>query len=141
MSQKRLQELESKLTLQQQKAALLLVENELVSITRKTQDQISEELGIDRSSLYRWRTNNHVFIEYMNLLADDMLSAHRSEVYSQLLKLVRGPQPSVKAIDLFMRRYGLLTDRQITQTETSDGNKSNEDLEKELAELDDLLKE
>jgi len=138
---KRLQELESKLTLQQQKAALLLVENDLVSTNRKNQDQLAEEVGVDRTSIYRWRTNNRNFIEYMNLLADDMLSAHRSEVYSQLLKLVRGPQPSVKAIDLFMRRYGLLTDRQITQTETTDGNKSNEELEKELAELDDLLKE
>jgi hypothetical protein len=62
-------------------------------------------------------------------------------VYGQLLKLIGGEQPSVKAIDLFMRRFGLLTEKQIIATEDASGSRSNDDLQKELEELDDLLKD
>lgn len=138
----KLKALEAKLTLQQRRAAMLCVENEMMEgVAKKSQDTLAEELGIDRVTLWRWRTQNQVFIEYMNLLADDMLSAHRSEVYSQLLKLIRGSQPSVKAIDLFMKRFGLLTEKQITETIDGNSSRSNDDLEKELAELDELLDE
>lgn len=138
----KLKELEAKLTLQQRQAALMLVENELmVGQSKKSQEELANDIGVDRVTLYRWRTQNKVFIEYMNELSDDMLSSHRSEVYSQLLKLIRGQQPSVKAIDLFMKRFGLLTERQITETHDSNSNRSNDDLQKELAEIDELLKD
>lgn len=75
----------------------------------------------------------------MNLLADDMLSGHRSEVYAQLISLIRSKQPSVKAIDLFFRRFGLLTDRQVTATENESGMASNEDIAKEIEDIDELL--
>ncbi|NUJ19558.1 hypothetical protein FKN04_23815 [Bacillus glycinifermentans] len=135
----RLKELEAKLTLQQRKAALLLVENELMAESRKTQEELAKDIGADRVTVYRWRTQNKAFIEYMNLLADDMLSGHRSEVYAQLMKLIRSSQPSVKAIDLFLKRYGLLTDRQVTATESEGGTSSNEDIAKEIEDIDELL--
>lgn len=102
----RLKELESKLTVQQRKAALLLVENDVIAAAsgeKKSQEEIAKEVGVDRITTYRWRHQNATFIEYMNLLADDMLSSHRAGVYGQLLKLINGKQPSVKAIDLFMK--------------------------------------
>lgn len=136
----KLKTLEAKLTLQQRKAALLLVENEIIEDgPKKSQDKMAEEIGVDRSTLYRWRTQNPAFIEYMNTIADDMLSSHRAEAYAQLLKLIRGSQPSVKALDLFFKRFGLLTEKQITETIDGNSSRSNDDLEKELAELDDLL--
>jgi hypothetical protein len=136
----RIKELEAKLTLQQRKAALILVENEIIEGgNKKTQEEIASELGVDRITTYRWRTQNPVFIEYMNLIADDMLSAHRSEVYSQLLKLIRGSQPSVKAISLYMQRYGMLTQRQITETIDASSERSDVDLARELEEIDELL--
>jgi hypothetical protein len=55
------------------------------------------------------------------------------------MKLIGGSQPSVKALDLYLRRFGLLTEKQITVTEEAGGSRSNADLESELAELDDLL--
>jgi hypothetical protein len=137
-------ELEAKLTLQQRKAALLLVENELIGAAndeKKSQEEMAEEVGVGRMTLYRWRTQNKVFIEYMNLIADDFLGSHRAEVYSQLLKTIRGSQPSIKGIDLFLRRFGLLTDRQVTTTEGENDKRSNEDLAKELEDLDDLLED
>lgn len=137
---RRMKELESKLEARQRKAAYLLVENELRETgERKSYEAIAAEIGVSYKTIWEWRTRNRNFIEYKNEIADDFLADKRDQVYAQLLKLITGSQPSVKAIDLFMRRHGLLTDRQVTQTESSDGNRTNEDLAKELAELDDLL--
>ncbi|AZU61062.1 phBC6A51 family helix-turn-helix protein [Neobacillus mesonae] len=138
----RLKELEAKLDARQRKAAYILVENELRETGDKlTQEQIAEEIGVDRTTLYHWRTKNRNFIAYKNEIADDFLSDKRDKVYAQLMKLILGSQPSVKAIDLFMRRFGLLTEKQVTITEESGGTRSNDDLAKELVELDDLLKD
>jgi transcriptional regulator with XRE-family HTH domain len=136
-------ELESKLSLKQREAALMLVENELQSEKdeRKTQEELAEALGVTRMALYKWRTQNKAFIEYKNLLADDFFSEKRDVVYRQLFKLITSSQPSVKAIDLYLRRHGLLTDKTVVEDNTTAATRSNEQLEKELAELDDLLKE
>lgn len=143
MATKRMKELEAKLTLQQRKAAMLCVENEIMAAKgeRKTQEELAEEIGMTRMGLYKWRTQNKTFIEYMNALADDMLSAHRSEVYSQLLKSIRGEQPSIKAIDLYLKRFGLLTERQVTESVDGSESRDSASIEKELRELDDLLGE
>lgn len=138
----KMRELEAKLTAQQRKAAYLLVENELLETgQRRTQEEIAKEVGIDRSNLYLWRTRNKAFIAYKNEIADDFLADKRDRVYGQLMKLINAPQPSVKAIDLFMRRHGLLTDRQVTETVGGEGSRGNEDIAKEIDELDELLGE
>jgi hypothetical protein len=141
---KRLKELEAKLTEQQKKAALILVDNDLKSNkdpSKLTYEQIAEEIGVSYKTIWSWRTQNRNFIAYKNEISDDFLSDKRSMVYGQLLKLIGGEQPSVKAIDLFMRRFGLLTEKQILVNEDASGSRSNDDLAKELEELDDLLKE
>jgi hypothetical protein len=137
---RRLKALEAKLDARKQKAAYLLVENELRETGEKrTQEDIAEEVGVSYKTIWSWKTTDHVFIEYKNALADDFLSEKRAFVYGQLLKSISGPQPSIKGIDIFMRRFGLLTEKQVTVTEDGNGNRSNEDLAKELEELDDLL--
>jgi transcriptional regulator with XRE-family HTH domain len=142
MASKRLKELESKLTLPQQKAAFLLVENDLRDGgDKKTQEQIAEEVGVTYKTLWSWRKQNRNFIDYKNELADDFLSEYRSGVYGQLMKLINSSQPSVKAISLYLQRYGLLTQKTQVETIDSNGNRSNEDLAKELEDLNDLLKE
>lgn len=136
----RMKQLESKLDARQRKAAYLLVENELRETgERKSYEEIAAEIGVHYKTVWEWRTKNRNFIAYKNEIADDFLADKRDQVYAQLMKLITAPQPSVKAIDLFMRRHGMLTDRQITQTESGDENRSTDDLAKELAELDDLL--
>jgi hypothetical protein len=142
MSNNKLKALEAKLTEQQKKAAFMLVENDLKSNKdplKLTYEQIAEEVGVSYKTIWSWRTQNRNFIAYKNEIADDFLSDKRSRVYGQLLKLIEGEQPSVKAIDLFMRRFGLLTEKQITVNEDASGSRSNEDLKRELAELNDLL--
>lgn len=134
-------ELEAKLTLQQRKAALMLVENELETEEKKTLDEVAEEVGVTRQALYKWRTQNKAFIEYRNMLADDFFSSMRPFVYRQLLRTISGPQPSIKGLDLFMRRFALLTDKTIVEDNTvGSENRSDESLKRELEELDELLK-
>jgi hypothetical protein len=55
------------------------------------------------------------------------------------MKLNEGSQPSVKGIDLYLRRHGLLTERQVVETKDGGSSRSNEDIAKDLEELDDLL--
>lgn len=134
--------LEAKLDVRKRKAALLLVENELNEYgERRTQEEIASEIGITRKCLWQWKTQDSVFIEYTNMLADEFLDAKRTIVYRQLMKLIDCGQPSVKAIDLFLRRHGLLTDKQVVETNEVSTEKSNEDIEKDLAELDKIINE
>ncbi|MCP9283030.1 phBC6A51 family helix-turn-helix protein [Bacillus safensis] len=138
----RIKQLEAQLSFEKRKAAQACALNEIMPEggEKKTQEQLAEELGMSRMGLYRWRTQDPAFIEYMNLLADDMLSSHRSEVYGQLMRLIKGQQPSVKAIDLFMKRFGLLTEKQII-TDNTVTDESSADIKKEAEALEDLLKE
>lgn len=137
---RRLKALEAKLDARKRNAAYLLVENELRETGEKRkQDDIAAEIGVSSKTIWEWKTKDPVFIEYKNAIADEFLSEKRAFVYGQLMKLISGPQPSVKGIDLWMRRFGLLTEKQVTVTEDASGGRSNEDLAKELEDLDDLL--
>jgi hypothetical protein len=139
---KRLKALEAKLDARKRKAAYLLVENELRDTGEKrTQEDIAEEIGVTYKCLWEWKTKDQVFIEYKNALADDFLSEKRAYVYGQLMKLIGGSQPSVKALDLYLRRFGLLTEKQVISTEDNGGSRTNDDLASELADLDELLKD
>jgi hypothetical protein len=139
---KRLKALEAKLDARKRKAAYLLVENELRDTGEKrTQEDIAEEIGVTYKCLWEWKTKDQVFIEYKNALADDFLSEKRAYVYGQLMKLIGGSQPSVKALDLYLRRFGLLTEKQVIATEDNSGSRTNDDLASEIEELNDLLKE
>ncbi len=138
----RMQQLEAKLTAQQRKAAYMLVENELRdSGEKRSQEEIAEEIGVTYKTIWSWRTKNKTFIEYKNLIADDFLADKRDQVYGQLMKLITGSQPSVKAIDLFMRRFGLLTDKTVIEQDTGEGSRTDEDLAKDLEEINELLKD
>jgi transposase-like protein len=139
----RLKELESKLTEQQKKAAFLLVENDLKSNkdeTKLTYEQIAEEVGVVSKTLWEWRKKNRNFIAYKNEISDDFLTERRARVYGQLMKLIEAEQPSVKAIDLFMRRFGLLTEKTVVENVDGGSQRSSDDIKRQLEDLDDLLK-
>lgn len=114
--------LESQLTPQQQRAAQLIVNNEWAELLtedgrKMTQQEIADEIGISRSTLYEWKSQES-FLSYVNYLTEKNLEAMRSEVYVALMKAIRGGAngiPSVKALDLYMRRYGLLSDRTVIE--------------------------
>lgn len=140
MSDARKKALEARLDPRQKIAALLVVEREMTDETeRKSYDEIADEVGVSRQALYKWRTQNKTFIDYVNLLADDFLESKRARVYNRMMKLIDSDQPSVKALDLYMRRFGLLTDKSVVETKDGAGGRGNDDIAKELAELDEML--
>lgn len=141
--------LEAQLTPQQQKAAQLIVNNEWAELLtddgkKKTAQELADEIGIARSTFFEWKAQE-MFGAYVNYLTDMQLSAMRSEVNVQLMRAIRGGAngvPSVKALDLYMRRYGLLTDRTIvedTRTQIEDKRKTDEDIRRDISELDALV--
>lgn len=142
MADKRKAALEAKLDGRQIKAALMCVEREFAAEEeRKSFDDIAEEVGVSRQSLYKWRTQNRAFIDYVNYVADDFLASERAFVYRQLMKSIGGAQPSIKGIDLFFRRFGLITQQVAVETKDAGAAKSNEELAAEIEELDELLAE
>lgn len=142
MSDKRKSALESKLDGRQIKAALLCVERDFAAEEeRRTFDEIAEEIGVSRKTLHQWRTQKRAFIDYVNYIADDFLASDRAFVYRQLMKTISGPQPSVKGIDLYFKRHGLITQNIAVETKDSGSARSNDELTQELEELDELLAE
>lgn len=140
---KRRSDIGRNLTPQQKRAAEMLVQNEWGELTdgkKLSQDQLAERLGIARSTLYEWRKNPE-FVEYMNMLTDDLLNGMRAEVNAALMKLIRMPNPSVKAIELYMKRHALLTDRTVIENESEPPipRKSDAEIAEEIRKLNDLI--
>jgi len=145
--EKRKQELEAKLSGKQRQAALLCVERELAEDTpsRLTLEEIADKIGYTRKQLWQWRTQNRAFIDYVNLICDDFFDSKRVTVYRRLMGLIdpknENVMPSVKAIDLYFRRCGLLVDRQIVENRNTADTTSTEDISADIKELDHLLEE
>ena len=141
--------LEAQLTPQQRKAAQLIVSNDWAEMTREdgrkyTMQELADQIGIARSTLYEWKVLEP-FSAYVNYLTDRQLESMRSEVNVAIMKLVRGGTngvPSVKALDLYMRRHGLLTDRTVVEDNRStlvSKQKSEAEIREEIAKLDEMI--
>lgn len=140
--------LESQLSPQQKKAAQLIVSNDWGTLIdggkKKTMQELADEIGIARSTLFEWKALE-AFGEYVNYLTDQELAGVRTEVYTQLLKAIRGGPngiPSVKALELYMRRFGMLTDRTVvedTRDAVDSRRKTDDEIRKDIAELDALV--
>lgn len=141
----KLDELKQKLTAKQIQAAYLLVENELMESNneeKRTQDEITNELGINRTTLWEWRTKNQDFIAFKSEVADSFLAEKREQVYSKLMQLILGvPQPSVKAMQLYMQRFGLLTDKKVIEGDLGNATRTNAEIEEQLQKLKKLTGE
>ncbi len=136
MARKSRKQLEASLTAQKKLAALLLVEKDLSDNTEeKSHAQIAEEVGATRNTIYKWRTQDRDFMAYINLLADDFLLAHQTTVYKQHMKLISATQPSTKAIELWYRKHGMLTDKTVVEDHTANKEDSPEDIAKEAEEI------
>ncbi|MNT66633.1 hypothetical protein D3C71_2133280 [compost metagenome] len=55
------------------------------------------------------------------------------------MKTISGAQPSVKGIDLYFKRHGLITQQVAVETKDAGASRTNEELAQELSELDELL--
>ncbi len=98
--------------------------------SRKTKEQIAEELGITRMTLYRWETQDDNFIAYRNQLAQTYLSSRQSEVFEVLMRSIRNG--SMRGVELFFKAQGLLKDQ--SEITITDGGETIEERTKRLAE-------
>jgi len=144
MAKSRRDMLAEQLDLRQQRAAYLLIENEMLSRTDpdfKTQDEIAAEVGVDRATLWRWRKQNQAFIEFKKEIAKDYLGDAVGVFMKQLIRSMEGTNgaPSQKALDLYAKMMGFIKNEHAI--EVTQGGRSAEDLQAELALLDKQLAE
>jgi len=142
MAKSRRDLLAEQLDLRQQRAAYLLIENEMLSRTDpefKTQEEIAAEVGVDRATLWRWRKQNQAFIEFKKEVAKDYLGDAVGVFTKQLIRSMEGTNgaPSQKALDLYAKMMGFIKNEHAI--EVTQGGRSTEDLQAELAALDEQL--
>ena len=143
MAKSRRDQLAEQLTINQQKAVYDLLDNEMLPYgERKTQDDLAEELGVNRATLYRWRKQNQAFIEFKKEVAKDFLGDEVGLFADALIKSMRGTNgaPSQKALDLYAKMMGFIKNEHSVEV-TKGGARTDEELAKELEELDALLGE
>lgn len=141
MAKSRRDKLAESLSLKQQQAVYMLIENEMLhGKEQKPLETIAEELGIDRATLYRWRTQNQAFIEFKKEVAKDYLSDAVGIFAKQLIRSMEGTNgvPSSKALDLYAKMMGFIKSEHSVEI-TQGGAKSDEQLAQEIAELEALI--
>ena len=141
-----LQELKSRLTATQIKAAHLLVANSFANRDeKKTLEEIAHECGVSRVELWRWRYDNRDFIKYVEALSDMRLAAYRDLADAQLIKLIQGTSnngiPSIKALELYYKLAGRLVDRKSIEVDDVSNRPrlTAEEVAKGLDELNAIL--
>ncbi|TKI67918.1 hypothetical protein FC756_12100 [Lysinibacillus mangiferihumi] len=115
MAKLTLDALKARLTPNQLRAAELLLEKEYAPKgEKKTYAQISEQIGIDTSTLYHWRHNTD-FVQYLATVSDTKLDSARAVADAQLMNLVKGTSnngnASIKALELYYKLVGKLVDK------------------------------
>lgn len=92
----------------QKKACELLV---MKDINKMTNDQIAEECGVNRTTLYRWKQDKS-FNDYLNSLADEFQRSFLSDAFGELRKIMAygKPHERLKAIELILKNQGKLKD-------------------------------
>ena len=110
---------ESKFLPKQREAALALVEYEFTpKKERKTKDQLAEELGVSRKTLYNWDTQDSNFIAYKNYLSSEFMDSHLALVYKKLIDAIE--RGSVRGIEVYLKRIGDLDTH--TEVTINDGS-------------------
>lgn len=136
--------LEERLSADQLKAVYMLLDNELAAEGDKlTQDEIAEACNVHRATLYRWRTQNQDFIDYRREVMQNYISDMSGLFLKSLRKSIVGTNgtPSMKALDLFAKIEGLVDSTNKVDVNIGSGGRSNDDLEDELAKLEEQLAE
>lgn len=124
---------ESKFRPKQREAALLLVEKEFTdNKDKRTNEEIAQELGVSRKSLWNWDNLDQNFIAYKKYLSNDFMDTQVAFVYSKLLKSIESG--SIRGIELFMKRAGDLANKQEVSFTSQDDTESFDVRRKELME-------
>lgn len=144
MAKLTIKDLEKRMTAIEVKVAYLLTENEFCDkADKRTMQEIADELGIARNTLYTHRNKPDV-IRLIGMLSDRHLDAFKVKVDKALARLIDDGSdrlPSVKAIELYYKYKGLLIDRSVVASTEEDAmpRLTQEEIDSELEELNKLL--
>lgn len=145
MARKTLKDYEKALSPLQVQIAQALTENDYRKHNEKlTMQQIADNIGVSRTTLYTHK-NNVAVIKYMELLSERTLAQFRAKADAGLMKLIddgSGRLPSVKALTLYYQMLGRLVTK--TQEVTADDEEATPrmtqaEIDKALKDLEDLL--
>lgn len=103
------------------KACELLVMKDINGLSN---DQIAEQCGVNRSTLYRWKQRKD-FNDYLNELTEEFQRSFLSDAYSELRKIMMygKSHEKLKAIELMLKNQGRLKEiRETTATVESEIN-------------------
>lgn len=96
---------EAKLRPKQRELAHLLVEREFTPTDeRKTMQEVADESGVCRKTIYNWGYKDPNFNAYKNYLASEMTDSYLPFVYSKLIEGI--DNGSMRAIEMFLKRVG-----------------------------------
>ncbi|MDK0834994.1 phBC6A51 family helix-turn-helix protein [Clostridium perfringens] len=98
----------SGLSASQKKCAELIV---MKDINKMSMTQIAEEIGVNRSTIFRWKQNKE-FNDYLNSLADEFQRSFLADAFSTLRTvMVHGrTHEKLKAVELILKNQGKLKD-------------------------------
>lgn len=135
-------ELKAHLTPAEQRAILLIVENDFKTKEKRTLAQIAEELGISERAFYDWRQKPE-FKELLVLTSDSLLMEKRNIVNAQLMKAIEGTSnngiPSMKALELYYKMTGSIEDKLLITQEVKGQKPSQQSNVEALAKLKETL--
>ncbi|MGD6964057.1 phBC6A51 family helix-turn-helix protein [Fictibacillus phosphorivorans] len=144
MARLTIKDLEKRLSPLAVQVAYALVENDFTKHDeRKTMQEIADDLGISRTTLYNHKNDGNV-IRLMGMLSDKQTDTMRAKVDNALMRLIddgSGRHASIKAIELFYKLKGLMIDRSIVGESEEDvaPRITQAELDEELRKLEDLL--
>lgn len=105
----------------------------LKGVTGKSEYQIAEENGINRSTLYRWKLRPD-FNDYLQEVADEFQRGALNEAYTVLQKLLNShnEKTQIKAVELVLKNQGRLKEVQDTNITVESSEMDLEELYKEF---------
>lgn len=96
------------LSASQKKCAELLV---MKDINKMNINQIAEEIGVNRSTIFRWKQTKE-FNDYLNSLADEFQRSFLADAFSELRVIMKHGRTheKLKAVELILKNQGKLKD-------------------------------
>jgi|SRR5690625_710176 len=131
-----------RLTEQQRKAAAVLVDNELLpKDQQKSIQELADEFGIHRKTLWEWRRRNPIFAEYKQHLTTLALQDSHGALAKVLIDNLGKTQPSTKMLELLAKMTPNVLAATKQEVEVHNDTGSHDDVIKRIQELEDLKKE
>ena len=99
----------------QKKCAELLV---MKDINKMNITEIAEEVGVNRSTIFRWKQTKE-FNDYLNTLADEFQRSFLADAFGELRKIMTygKPHEKLKAVELILKNQGRLKENtEVTAT-------------------------